>query len=374
MSIEWLCEAIQECELHKPRGYYLGHTLKSVKAIAWEMLRDLAPPGAKFNALDLSATFKDGGKVQLLGSWNWQTHRGVYADALVIDEVDLVPPSAFSAVFRPALSDRDGKALFIGTPQGKGHLYQRYMHAQQSDQWHSWHIPVTETNILPADEIADLKATMPKPDWLREFMVDFDAAAAGAFYAKEIEHAACGAAVPLIPDLPVTAAWHLGKTDSVVVTFWQETGHKLRCFDALWEQQTSMADLAELVRNKPFDVAQHIAPGDQVHRPGSRIATARAEGIKLKPTKPLETIERIYATKPVIRRCEFDQERCEDVIEALRQYRAEYDEVRRVYETTPVADWCQEFAGSVEAYATSHNPRRSDWSKPIVYPGDKRAA
>ena len=372
MAVRWLVKQARDCKLPRPQCFFLGCTLRSVEVVAWGMLQDACPDNTKFNQSRLTATLPNGAKVSLIGSWNFTTHRGVYADALVIDEVDLIPPSAFNAVFRPALSDRKGNAMFIGTPLGKGHLWQRLQASNLSKLWASWHIPVTDTNIIDADERADLEATMPKADWLREYMVDFDAASPGSYYGNQIDQARLGQ-VEIREDLPVTAAWHLGDTDSIVVTFWQEHGGFLHCIDALWEQQTSMGEVAELIEKKDYRVDLHRVSGNESHKPGGRIHVAKQAGVKLLPAKKLSLIERIYATKPLLDRVKFDEERCGDVIEGLRQYRAEYDEVKRVFSSSPVADWSQEFAGSVEAYATSHNPLRTDWSKAIEYPEDRAA-
>ena len=59
------------------------------------------------------------GRVQLLGADNPDAHRGIYSDGLVLDEAGLMQARAWTEVFRPALSDRMGWALFIGTPNGK---------------------------------------------------------------------------------------------------------------------------------------------------------------------------------------------------------------------------------------------------------------
>ena len=43
-------------------------------------------------------------------------------DHAVFDEYASMNPTVWSKVVRPALSDRKGKAIFIGTPQGENHL------------------------------------------------------------------------------------------------------------------------------------------------------------------------------------------------------------------------------------------------------------
>jgi hypothetical protein len=40
-------------------------------------------------------------------------------------------PDAFNKCIRPALSDRRGRALFIGTPKGHNHFYDRFQKASR---------------------------------------------------------------------------------------------------------------------------------------------------------------------------------------------------------------------------------------------------
>ena len=372
MAIKWLIDVARECTLPDPRVYYLGTTMKGVKNVCWHMVKQLAPE-CKFDAWALSATFPNGAMLQLVSATNWQGHRGIYADALVVDETDLIPPSAFNAVFRPALSDRAGKAMFIGTPLGKGHLFQRFQNAEKSPNWKSWRYSCRDTDIIDPVELADLEATMPSADWRREFMVDFDAPTAGAYYANEVEALRVAGRIATVKrdaSKPVTASWFFHKTDSVVITLWQHVGEDLHCFDAIWEQQTSMAQLARRLLKLPFSIERHFAPGSAREARGSRLSQARAEHLKMRTAPALDHMDRISLTKPVLARCRFDEEKCSDVIEGLRQYRTEYLELKRTQDIKPVLDWSFEHAGSVEAFTTAYNPRRSDWSTPIRYPGD----
>ena len=63
-----------------------------------------------------------GRRISLYGADNLTSIRGIYLDGVVIDEIGDVHPSLFTEVIRPALSDRLGWALFIGTPKGANHF------------------------------------------------------------------------------------------------------------------------------------------------------------------------------------------------------------------------------------------------------------
>ena len=383
MAIADLVDTATTCEREAPRCYYLASTQKAAKAICWDMLTKITKDtDAKLSAYELSATWpENNAKVQLLSTFDFQKHRGIYADNVVFDETALMPPAAWTQVFRPALADRLGRASFLGTPAGRGFFHDLFRYGQdpELENWASWLYTVHDTDVIAPDEIADLKATMPARDFAQEFECSWDVGHPGAFYANEMDAMAeqgriC--AVDYIPQLPVMASWFLPKTDGAVVTFWQQHDQELRCFDEIWEQHTTVSDVVDLVTRKPFKVEQHIAPTAlvDVKHHASRIGQARALGLRFKPARPLKGIEGIYAAKPVLKAAKFDQERCADTLEALRQYHASYDEVARVYDHKPVVDWTNDHAGSVATFAAIFNPRRSDWSTPIVYPGKTHAA
>ena len=67
-----------------------------------------------------------GARIQLYGADNYDTLRGIYLDGVVLDEYAQMNPKMFSEVIRPALSDRKGYAIFIGTPKGKNDFYDLY--------------------------------------------------------------------------------------------------------------------------------------------------------------------------------------------------------------------------------------------------------
>jgi hypothetical protein len=59
--------------------------------------------------------------ISLRGADNYDSLRGVGLDFVVLDEVADIHPEVWTEVIRPALSDRMGCALFIGTPRGFNH-------------------------------------------------------------------------------------------------------------------------------------------------------------------------------------------------------------------------------------------------------------
>ena len=380
-ALDWLIDVCVPggCDLPNPRAYYEATTYKAAKMIAYDILKDLVKGmNVKLSEYELSCTFKDtGAKLQFLSSTQYQAHRGIYLDRICMDEASLQPPSAWTMVFRPAMSDRPGsQAMFISTPQGKGFFYKLWKHAKTAPDWESWLYTVDDTGVIPAAELRDLRATMPEHQYKQEMLCDFDIARMGAFFGGQMntmDEAGRLRKLDYAQELPVVASWYLPKTDGAVVLFWQQAGDNLHCIDAIWKQQTTIPELVREVAAKPFDVQRnYVSAKAEVDHYASRISQARGLGLRFKLAQELPLMDGIYAAKPLLERASFDSDKCEDVTEALRQYHAEYDEVRECFEEKPFADWTADFAGSLVTFATAHNPRRSDWTKPLVYP--RRAA
>ena len=110
-----------------PRYAYIAPLFKQAKTVAWDELKRLCSvfPEVKFNEAELRADFM-GARIQLYGADNYDTLRGIYLDGVVLDEYAQMNPKMFSEVIRPALSDRKGYAIFIGTPKGKNEFYDLY--------------------------------------------------------------------------------------------------------------------------------------------------------------------------------------------------------------------------------------------------------
>ena len=90
----------------------------------------------------------------MLGSENSDGLRGIYLDGCVIDEYANVNERLFPEIIRPALSDRKGYCVFIGTPQGmNNNFYELYQHAQGADDWFNYKAKASDTKIVDDEEL-----------------------------------------------------------------------------------------------------------------------------------------------------------------------------------------------------------------------------
>jgi len=120
MAINHLLRDAILCDRPNPRFFYIAPTYRQAKQISFDYIKQFAGkiPMVRFHETELRCDLPNGARIQLLGSENPASLRGIYADGVVLDEMADMPESLFPEVIRPALSDRKGYAIFIGTPRG----------------------------------------------------------------------------------------------------------------------------------------------------------------------------------------------------------------------------------------------------------------
>jgi len=112
---------------------YIAPYYNQAKSIAWDYAKhySMAIPGIKINESELRIDYPNGARLRLFGADNYDSMRGLYFDAVVLDEPADFPMNAWQTVIRPALADRKGRATFIGTPKGKNEFWETYHMAKE---------------------------------------------------------------------------------------------------------------------------------------------------------------------------------------------------------------------------------------------------
>lgn len=161
---------------------YVAPFLRQAKSIAWSRLKQKLSPlivekVAEINESELSITFKhNGAMIRIFGGDNYEALRGLRLDYAVVDEVAQIRPELWQDVMRPALSDRRGSALFIGTPSGLNLFSELYFRAATLDDWYSARYTVFDTQALDADEVEAARREISENSFEREYLCSFSAA------------------------------------------------------------------------------------------------------------------------------------------------------------------------------------------------------
>lgn len=355
------------CPLPSPRFSYIAPFLNQSKAIAWDYLKHYAGaiPGTSFNESELRADLPNGGRVRLFGADNPNALRGLYHDGAILDEFGDMDPSVWTEVIRPALSDRHGWAAFAGTPRGKNEFYNlRNRGLKRDPDWEAWVLKASETGLLSAADLADARDSMDASTYAREYECDFDASIEGAYFAKEMAKAEedkriCR--VPVDPIVKVDTWWDLGIDDATAIWFVQDVGRERHVIDYLEVSGEGLPQIVKRLDAKDYRYGRHILPHDAAARElgtgVSRIETLEKLGVRNTDVIPQQEVaDGINAARLMLSRCWFDAERCERGIEALKQYRREWDGKRQVWRERPLHDWASHAADAFRYGALSIAP------------------
>ena len=161
---------------------YVAPFLRQAKAIAWARLKQKIEPlrrnsVVEINEGELSVRFKHNGAIiRLFGGDNPDAMRGLRLDGIVMDEVAQLKNELWTDIVQPALSDRLGWSIFIGTPSGINLFSELYYKAIDEDSWTAARFTVYDTDSLHPDEVTRLKRDMSETSFAREYLCDFSAA------------------------------------------------------------------------------------------------------------------------------------------------------------------------------------------------------
>lgn len=347
------------------RYAFIAPLRNQAKDIAWRYLKHYAQPlmATEPNESELRINLVNGSMLRLYGADNPDALRGPYLDGVVLDEFADMRPEVWYSVVRPMLADRHGWAVFIGTPKGKNEFFKLYNNAKRDTAWFSMLLKASESGIISAEELAELHRDMGDDLYDQEFECSFEAALKGAFYAEEMRTMlAEGRIAPIAIDkaVRVHTAWDLGISDSTAIWFIQCVGRERRLVDYYESSGVALSHYTDVLQEKRkqygWKYGEHFFPHDVAHRElstgKSRVDTLRSLGIEaIYPGQPNNLLDGINATRKMLGRIWIDPQRCERGLEALRQYRREYDERLKDWKTGPMHDWASHGADGLRTFA-----------------------
>jgi predicted phage terminase large subunit-like protein len=147
--------------------------------VASKIWRDLkkATRGAweSKNEVERRIELPGGGSVTVWSADDPETLVGDGLDGVVIDEAAKVPEAAWGESIRPALADRNGWAIFIGTPKGPNWFRGLFdmAGADSSEEWARWQEPTWRNPLIPMSEIEAMRHEMTGDRFAQEIEAKF---------------------------------------------------------------------------------------------------------------------------------------------------------------------------------------------------------
>jgi phage terminase large subunit len=369
-------------EYPPPRYSYVAPTYTQAKDIAWGYLKHYSAPipGIKTSESELWVEYPNAARVRLYGADNYERLRGLYNDGVVIDEPAQMDPRAWPEVIRPTLSDYAGWASFIGTPAGRDWFYKidKGEDGSELPDWYRLTIKASESGIVAHEELQSLKRGMSSEQYAQEFECSFDAAIVGAYYGKLMTQAEADkriTGVPYEPTASVWTAWDLGIRDATAIWWAQTVGKEIRIIDYYEASGADLAHYVDQLRSRKYSYAGHIVPHDaQAKELGtgkSRLEVLSSLGMNNITVAPMHRVEDgINAARVFIPKCWFDANKCARGIDALKLYRAEYDDKLQTLKPKPVHDWASHGADAFRYLAMTFDKwalSTSDFNRKVAY-------
>lgn len=191
----------------------------------------------------------------------------------------------------------------------------------------------------------------------------FEGTTQGAYYAdqiRELRTAGKLTAVPVSKEMPVHTAWDLGMNDQTAIWFFQIFGREIRLVDYYEHSDASFAHYARVLTDKGYWYGHHYGPHDLEVRelfssadvPQTRREIAAQHGINF------ITIPRVSdmrdgreAVRRTLPQCVIDDERCDQGVKCLENYRRDWNQTKGVYSDQPRHDWASHGAKAFETLA-----------------------
>jgi len=188
-------------------SWYVAPTRGQAKGIIWEQLKSRLMAlrwVKKINESELRIDLVNHSAIELRSADAYDRMRGFSVSGLVVfDEFADMAPDVWTVV-RPALADRGGHALFIGTPKGNQNwardLYD--MSLQHPEDWCSFSYTTIDGLQVTAEEVEAARQQMDTRLFRQEFLATFEDAGNQVFYAWDRAHN-----IQHQPDLKPTQLW-----------------------------------------------------------------------------------------------------------------------------------------------------------------------
>lgn len=370
--------AVQKCATY----WYMLPEANQVRKAIWDAINphtgkrriDEAFPDAVFPAkrgTTMDIQCRNGSMIHFVGSDNYNSLVGSPPYGLVFSEFSLTNPLAW-AYLRPILDENGGWALFNGTPRGRNHLATLYEAKKHDPRWFVQRLTADQTGVFSKaqlDDALDELMSLYGPDdgealFRQEYLVSFDAGLVGSYYGKVLERLDRDGrvgVVPYEPTLPVWTAWDLGMDDSTAIWCAQMVHGEVRLIDYHEASGNGLEYYVNWLRGRGYAFDTHLLPHDvQVKELGtgrSRLETLRSLGLGNVKVVPAQSVaDGINAVRTLLPKCRFDEVACKQGLEALRMYRRDYDQERKIYKDRPVHDWTSHGADAFRYLALGMRP------------------
>lgn len=340
---------------------------------------------AKTRDDEMAIQFKNGSLWRVVGSDNYNSLMGATPAGVIFSEWALADPNAW-AFLRPILMENGGWALFITTPRGPNHAKKTYDLARQEEGWFAEALPAEKTGVFTQEQLAtelrelqhDYGVEEGQALFEQEYNVSFESALVGSYYGGYLQRMVKSGRIGNIPvdrAVLVHTSWDLGISDSTAIWFIQCVGKERRLVDYVEMSGVGLDEYARILEDKRREhgwvYGLHYFPHDIEHRELgnkglSRVDTLKSLGIKATVVPQHNVNDGINAVRRMLDATWIDEKRCERGLNALRNYRREWNEKLRMFSDKPLHDWASHGSDALRTFASGFREAKEKPKAPSV--------
>lgn len=332
---------------------------------------------------DMFIKFKSGSTWQLVGSDNYHALVGSPPRGVIFSEWALADPMCWPYI-QPILEENNGWAAFISTSRGMNHMKTMVDHAMLPDNdWFGEILKATDTPVFTQAQLDNIRKEListfgdehGEALFNQEYMSSFQGAIMGAYFAKQMNKARDEKRITNVPWQPgheVDTFWDLGVDDSMTIWFMQPIGKEFHFIDYYEGSGYGLEHYAKVMKEKPYVYGNHFMPHDAAAREmtNNEIALSRKEVAENLGIRPVVVVERVRnmdilvqrqipAARNILASCWFDARKCAHGIDALDNYRAKYDEEKKILSSRPTHGWESHGSSAFLTFAVGYKPKVS---------------
>jgi phage terminase large subunit len=305
------------------------------------------------NSSEMMIKLKTGSVYCVLGldGKNAQRARGMNPRFVILSEYAFMDPESWYTL-EPRITQNNGTAVFLSTPNGQNHFYQLYNYAKQNPKdYFTSFLTIEDTKTVQPEHIENLKREGIPEDFIQqEYYCSFTRGAEGSYYGKHIQRARNEGRIcdlQINPALPCYTAWDIGVGDSTSIWVFQALENGKYNFVHYYENQGEQIEhycryLDDWRRKNDVMWGRHFFPHDMNNTEwgssGSRVESAQKLGFHpdILEKKPID--EGINMVRSLLPFFTFDQIHASHGIKCLDFYRKKYNDILKVYNDAPCHD------------------------------------
>lgn len=174
---------------------------------------------------------RNGSTISFKSADNFNALRGEGVNFLVIDEAATIQREAWEQALRPTLSDKNGRALIVGTPKGRNWFYELFARGNDPEQteYKSYSFPTWTNPLIPESEIEEVMRSLPADVFRQEYEAQFLEDSAGVF--RNIRECVSGQFQDYVAGKQYYIGWDIAKHQDFSVLVCMDSNRHVVAFD-----------------------------------------------------------------------------------------------------------------------------------------------